>query len=120
MAHIGISFSRATCVLGVLLWLQPLAAAQTFDVEGVRVAKRVTANRISEPIVIDGVFDEAAWSAAEPTGDFFQQNPQEFSPATERTEARFLYDDEMDAAIPWGKSRMEAAKALLAAPRDRE
>ena len=32
----------------------------------------------------------------------------------------FLYDDEMDAAIPWGKSRMEAAKALLAAPRDRE
>lgn len=28
----------------------------------------------------------------------------------------FLYDDELEAAVPWGKSRFEAAKALATAP----
>ena len=83
--------------LGFALWL-PLAApvsAQDFDLEAVRVSKRATAVRISEPMVIDGVLDEPAWARAEPTGDFYQQFPDEFGPATERTEVRFLYDDDM-------------------------
>jgi hypothetical protein len=32
----------------------------------------------------------------------------------------FQYDDEQDAALPWARSRVEAAKALTAAPRERQ
>ena len=55
----------------------------------------MAAVRIAEPIVIDGVLDEAAWALAEPAVDFYQQFPDEFAPATERSEVRFLYDDDM-------------------------
>jgi hypothetical protein len=48
-----------TCALG--LPLTAAAAPQDFDVEAVRATKRVAAVRIAEPIVIDGMLDEAAW-----------------------------------------------------------
>ncbi|HEY8470824.1 MAG TPA: DUF5916 domain-containing protein [Longimicrobiales bacterium] len=54
----------------------------------VRAAARTT------PIVLDGRLDEAAWQAAEPATDFTQSQPDEGQPATQRTEVRFLYDDE--------------------------
>ena len=82
-----------TLTLG--LPLTAAAAPQDFDVEAVRATKRVAAVRIAEPIVIDGVLDEAAWALAEPAVDFHQQFPDEFGPATERSEVRFLYDDDM-------------------------
>ena len=82
-----------TCALA--LPLTSVAAPQDFDVEAVRATKRVAAVRIAEPIVIDGVLDEAAWSLAEPAVDFHQQFPDEFAPATERSSVRFLYDGEM-------------------------
>jgi hypothetical protein len=81
------------CALGVPL--TATGAPQTMDVESIRAAKRVEAVRISEPIVVDGVLDEAAWALAEPAADFYQQFPDEFGPATERSEVRFLYDGEM-------------------------
>jgi hypothetical protein len=71
------------------------AASQDFDVQAVRATKRVAAVRVSEPIVLDGTLDEAAWALAQPAADFHQQFPDEFGRATERTEVRFLYDDEM-------------------------
>jgi hypothetical protein len=77
----------------------PLAATaappQDFDLEAIRASKRVTAVRISEPIVVDGSLDEPAWAMAEPAVDFYQQFPDEFGPATERSEVRFLFDGEM-------------------------
>jgi hypothetical protein len=77
----------------------PLAATaappQDFDLEATRATKRVTAVRISEPIVVDGTLDEPAWALAEPAVDFYQQFPDEFGPATERSEVRFLFDGEM-------------------------
>ena len=82
-----------TLTLG--LPLTAAAAPQDFDVEAVRATKRVAAVRTAEPIVIDGVLDEAAWSLAEPAVDFHQQFPDEFAPATERSSVRFLYDNEM-------------------------
>ncbi len=45
-------------------------------------------------VTIDGVLDEAAWSAATPATNFTQQDPHEGQSATQRTEVRFLYDDE--------------------------
>jgi hypothetical protein len=77
----------------------PLTAAaappQDVDLEAIRATKRVTAVRISEPIVVDGTLDESAWALAEPAVDFYQQFPDEFGAATERSEVRFLFDGEM-------------------------
>jgi hypothetical protein len=80
-----------SCVLG----LPAIASPQNFDVEAVRATKRVEAVRIAQPIVVDGALDDEAWSLAGPAIDFHQQFPDEFAPASERTEVRFLYDNEM-------------------------
>jgi len=38
------------------------APPQDLDIEAIRATKRVTAVRISEPIVVDGTLDEPAWA----------------------------------------------------------
>jgi hypothetical protein len=53
-----------------------------------------TASRRTGPIVLDAKLDEPAWRAAPPVTGFVQQDPDEGKPATQRTEVRFLYDDE--------------------------
>ena len=52
------------------------------------------AARRSGPIVLDGRVDEAAWQAATPITELTQIDPDEGRPASERTEVRFLFDDE--------------------------
>jgi hypothetical protein len=43
---------------------------------------------------MDGVcLDESVWALAQPATDFFQQQPGEGAPASERTEVRVLFDD---------------------------
>jgi hypothetical protein len=81
---------------GALLSLpQPASASAPtpVELEAIRAAKRAVAVRIQEPIRVDGVLDESAWAQAEPAVDFFQKQPDEFEPASRRTEVRFLYDD---------------------------
>ena len=46
------------------------------------------------PNSLDGRLDEAAWANAPRAGEFTQQQPKEGAPATQRTEMRFLFDDE--------------------------
>ncbi|MGH9872976.1 MAG: DUF5916 domain-containing protein [Pyrinomonadaceae bacterium] len=53
---------------------------------------RIRALHVSEPIKIDGTLDETAWSQAEAITDFRQQEPNEGTPATEKTEVRLLFD----------------------------
>jgi hypothetical protein len=84
----------ALCVVCIVAVATAAASAQSLDLEAIRASKRVTAVRITQPIVVDGSLDEAAWELAEPTGDFYQQFPEEFAQATERTEVRFLYDND--------------------------
>ena len=48
----------------------------------------------SGEVRMDGRLDEAAWAAAAPATDFLQQDPREGEPATQRTEVRFLYDEQ--------------------------
>ena len=48
----------------------------------------------SSPIVIDGRLDDAAWQEAIPVTDFRQVDPNEGKPATQRTEVRFLFDED--------------------------
>ena len=52
------------------------------------------AERRTTPVVIDGKLDDAAWQVAQPITDFLQVDPDEGKPATQRTEVRFLFDDE--------------------------
>jgi len=50
---------------------------------------------IGEPIVVDGVLDEAAWSRADTTsGEFIQIQPNPGFPMTERTVIRIMYDED--------------------------
>src|SRR5258708_5519430 len=55
--------------------------------------RRIHAIRTADPIKIDGLLDEPAWSLAQPATDFLQQQPTEGAPASERTEVRVLFDD---------------------------
>jgi hypothetical protein len=45
-------------------------------------------------IVLDAKLDEAAWKTATPISDFTQLDPDEGKPASQRTEVRFLFDDD--------------------------
>lgn len=54
----------------------------------------IHAERVREPIEMDGWLDEAAWERARPIGDFYEQETDEGLPSTERTIVRVLYDDE--------------------------
>jgi hypothetical protein len=49
--------------------------------------------RAASAIAIDGKLDEAAWQNAQPITDFRQHDPNEGQPMTERTDVRFLFDD---------------------------
>ncbi|HEY7699394.1 MAG TPA: DUF5916 domain-containing protein, partial [Vicinamibacteria bacterium] len=60
--------------------------------ENGRVTLRAT--RIAEPVLLDGKLDEAVYSRIPAVSDFVQQEPREGEPATEKTEAWVLFDDE--------------------------
>ena len=53
-----------------------------------------TAARKAGPIVIDGHINEDAWRQATPITDFTQVDPEEGKPGTQRTEVRFIFDDD--------------------------
>ncbi len=83
-----------------LLFLPLLALAQSGDPDS-RLANyegrpRVRAVRIPEGqrITIDGKLDEPGWLLATPATDFIQQDPANGQPGTEKTEVRFLYNND--------------------------
>ncbi len=55
--------------------------------------RRIRVLRVTEPIKIDGKLDEIVWSQAEAVTDFRQQEPNEGTLATEKTEVRLLFDE---------------------------
>jgi hypothetical protein len=78
-----------------------LAAAGTasgqavpIDHDAIRATRIVTAVRVTETIAVDGWLTEPAWEQAVPATDFIQKFPNNGAPSTERTEVRFLYDDD--------------------------
>ncbi len=71
------------------------AAQTTATTTGHRVAvPAATAARRQSAIKLDGRVDEVAWAAATPITDFRQIDPDEGQPASQRTEVRFLFDDD--------------------------
>src|SRR5690606_689396 len=100
---------------GVALWMCILVAAAPTH------AQRVDAMRVGVgSLELDGRLIEQEWSQAIPAADFVQREPQEGARATDRTEVRFLYDD--DAL--WIGARMFSSDAeqirALVTRRDRE
>ena len=79
----------------------PGAGAQQATTPTVAVAARphesapvARATRREGVIHVDGRLDEQAWAAATPITEFTQLDPKEGQPASERTEARILIDDD--------------------------
>ena len=87
--------------LAALLLPASLAAQQIND-GGVRElvavphaeAPEARAIRTLIGIRVDGRLDEAAWAEATPVTEFTQMDPDEGHPVSERTEVRFVYDDD--------------------------
>ena len=63
------------------------------DYETARLSRIATALRATEKITLDGKLEEPSWKLAIPATDFTQQRPHTDEPATQRTEVRFVYDD---------------------------
>ena len=59
-----------------------------------RPAPTIRANRLTQPLRIDGKLDEEIYKTTPAISDFVQQEPDEFQPATERTEAWIFFDDD--------------------------
>ena len=88
------------CLLATFFLLSSLAFSQgpaspsPVDYETAHLSRVATAVRITESITIDGVLEEAVWTQAPLVSDFTQQRPHTGEPATQRTEARFAYDND--------------------------
>ena len=78
----------------VMGWSTAFSLGSQLDSASPDQEKTVTAIRIQQAIVIDGVLDEPQWELAEPVSDFTQQEPRMGEPASEVTEVRLLYDDQ--------------------------
>nr|BCX01053.1 MAG: hypothetical protein KatS3mg041_1099 [Bacteroidota bacterium] len=79
-----------SATVGVLLVLGGELWAATAAAPPVPV---IRALRTTEPIQLDGHLRELSWGQAQPETTFWQREPREGEPATERTEVRLLYDD---------------------------
>ncbi len=73
---------KRTAALGLLFLL---ASPTILAIEAYRLAS-------DEKIVLDGRFDEQAWSRAKPWDRFYEVSPQDKITAKVRTEVRFAYD----------------------------
>jgi hypothetical protein len=76
---------RYTCfatIIAVLFTFPDFADAQ------------LSAMYAESPIHVDGVMNESAWQTAEPVSDFTQRELIEGAAPSEKTEVRFMFDDE--------------------------
>ncbi len=87
------------------LWAQEVAS------NGAR--PEIQAVRVASPPTIDGRLDDAAWDGVPAAQGFIQRQPDPGTPATQRTEARIVYDD---AAIYVGVRLHDDRPDLIAAP----
>jgi hypothetical protein len=74
--------SALACLLSASAFAQP------------KPAPTVRANRVAQPMRIDGKLDEEVYKTTPAITDFVQQEPDEFKPATEKTEAWIFFDND--------------------------
>ncbi|NQX91552.1 MAG: carbohydrate binding family 9 domain-containing protein [Flavobacteriales bacterium] len=56
--------------------------------------KELSAQRINETLVIDGILEESFWAEAQGASGFIQNRPNPGTEATEKSVVKILYDDE--------------------------
>ena len=97
MSHFTIDFEFQQCwrKMGILtlLWVSMLSIPISTEAQTEREPPRMSAQRISEEIKVDGVLDEPAWQNVEPIRELYQIQPDEGNPVTEQSEVRIMYDD---------------------------
>ena len=72
----------------------------------------LTVRRAAGPIRLDGRLDDADWASADSIIDFRQREPEEGAPASERTTAKVVRDDDaLYVAVRAWDSRMPALRA---------
>lgn len=76
------------------LFTLAVAAAESYGQTDTphRFTRTATVTPISDPIIIDGVLDEAVWTKAPRIGNLIQQQPLEGQSPTERTDVTLLHD----------------------------
>jgi len=79
---------------GLLLGLAAQGSAPESAPPDPKTPQRIQAIRLTEPITLDGVLDEAGWQRATPFTAFTQRDPNEGEQPSQRTEVYVLYDDE--------------------------
>jgi hypothetical protein len=86
---------------GCLVWTAGLTAQESGPATAVpqsrgvapTAAPTVRAVRSTSPMSVDGVLDEPIYAATPAIGGFVQQEPFEYQPATEKTEAWIFFDE---------------------------
>ena len=86
------TFLFALAVVAFPIGAQSATEAATNTIRPHSEAPAAVAALRNGPIQIDGRLDEPAWQAATPVTEFIQNDPNEGQPASERTEARILFD----------------------------
>ena len=86
---------RFVLIFVLLIGSSGLEGAAQEGISGFEDRRTMTAVRIPDGVSIDldGRLDEAAWELASPATDFVQIEPDNGSPATERTEVYIIYTD---------------------------
>lgn len=78
-------------------WIVSLAAAALLlasTAQAQAPPPSVTAVRVATPLKVDGRLDDLVYGATPPISSFVQQEPLEFQPATEKTEAWVFFDED--------------------------
>jgi hypothetical protein len=97
-------YTKVTCKLQVTTHTIPVMRRLILSAVAVLVpvlgfaqqqpAPTVRAHRIASPLRIDGRLDEEFYKTIAPISGFVQQEPDEFKPATEQTEAWIFFDND--------------------------
>jgi hypothetical protein len=72
------------------LWILPFVTAACFG----QTPPPVRAVRLEAPVTVDGILSEPVWSAAPAVTEFFQRDPNEGAPASQKSSVRIAYDDD--------------------------
>jgi hypothetical protein len=88
MPSVESAFRRIILAASCLAVVVPAAG------QSAKPAPTVQAHRAAQPIRIDGKLDEEIYKTTPAITGFVQQEPDEFAPATEKTEAWIFFDDD--------------------------
>ena len=101
------------CFVVVTILASSISLSQEDIPAETNAPKQFRAARVETPPIVDGVLDDAVWSAAEVITDFHQTRPGNGTPTSERTEVYVVYTDD---ALYIAARMFDSEPNLIAAP----